>query len=115
FASTDLLLSQNVNSEPQILYDRDPRDRVSEVAPYLTLDSQAYPAIIDGRVQWIVDGYTTSNDFPYAQQQQLDSAVTDSLTNAQDLSLTGRVNYLRNSVKATVDAYDGTVKLYAWD
>ncbi|GAA3304672.1 UPF0182 family protein [Glutamicibacter nicotianae] len=115
FASTDLLLSQNVNSESQILYDRDPRDRVSKVAPYLTLDSQAYPAIVDGRVQWIIDGYTTSNDFPYSQQQQLDSAVTDSLTNAQDLSLTGRVNYLRNSVKATVDAYDGSVKLYAWD
>ena len=115
FASTDLLLSQQVNSESQILYDRDPRDRVSKVAPYLTLDSSAYPAIVDGRVQWIVDGYTTSNDFPYSQQKQLDSAVTDSLTNAQDLSMTGRVNYLRNSVKATVDAYDGSVKLYAWD
>ncbi|KUM30628.1 hypothetical protein AQ436_13810 [Arthrobacter sp. EpRS66] len=115
FASTDLLLSQQVNSESQILYDRDPRDRVSKVAPYLTLDSSAYPAIVDGRVQWIVDGYTTSNDFPYSQQEQLDSAVTDSLTNAQDLSMTGRVNYLRNSVKATVDAYDGSVKLYAWD
>lgn len=115
FASTDLLLSQQVNEESQILYDRDPRDRVKKVAPYLTLDSQAYPAIVDGRVQWIVDGYTTSNDFPYSQQQQLDSAVTDSLTNAQDLSMTGRVNYLRNSVKATVDAYDGSVKLYAWD
>ncbi|MFJ2620550.1 UPF0182 family protein [Glutamicibacter sp. NPDC087344] len=116
FASTDLLLSQDVNSDSQILYDRDPRERVSKVAPYLTLDSNAYPAIVDGRVQWIIDGYTTSNDFPYSQQQQLSSAVSDSLTNAQDLNaLNGRVNYLRNSVKATVDAYDGKVKLYAWD
>ncbi|WP_407717421.1 UPF0182 family membrane protein [Glutamicibacter protophormiae] len=116
FASTDLLLSQDVNADSQILYDRDPRERVSKVAPYLTLDSNAYPAIVDGRVQWIIDGYTTSNNFPYSQQQQLSSAVTDSLTNAQDIdALNGRVNYLRNSVKATVDAYDGSVKLYAWD
>ncbi|MGO2031525.1 MAG: UPF0182 family membrane protein [Glutamicibacter ardleyensis] len=116
FASTDLLLSNAVNEESQILYDRNPRDRVSKVAPYLTLDSNAYPAIIDGRVKWIIDGYTTSNDFPYAQQQQIESAVSDSLTNASDFDrLSGRVNYMRNSVKATVDAYDGKVDLYAWD
>ena len=116
FASTDLLLSNAVNSESQILYDRNPRDRVAKVAPYLTLDSSTYPAIVDGRVKWIVEGYTTSNDFPYSQQQQLASAVTDSLTNGNDFdALNGRVNYLRNSVKATVDAYDGSVDLYAWD
>lgn len=116
FASTDLLLSGDVNEDSQILYDRNPRDRVSKVAPFLTLDSNAYPAIVDGRVQWILDGYTTSNDFPYAQQKELGSAVTDSLTRASDFDrLSGRVNYLRNSVKATVDAYDGSVKLYAWD
>ena len=116
FASTDLLLSKDVNADSQILYDRDPKERVRKVAPYLTLDSSAYPAIVDGRVQWIVDGYTTSNNFPYAQQQQLSDAVSDSLTSQQDLDpFSGRVNYLRNSVKATVDAYDGSVKLYAWD
>ena len=116
FASTDLLLSDAVNAESQIIYDRNPRERVSKVAPYLTLDSNAYPAIIDGRVKWIVDGYTTSNAYPYSQQQQLESAVTDSLTNASEFDrLSGRVNYIRNSVKATVDAYDGSVDLYAWD
>ena len=116
FASTDLLLSDAVNSESQILYDRTPRERVSKVAPYLTLDSNAYPAIVDGRVKWILDGYTTSNAFPYSQQQQLESAVTDSLTNASEFDrLSGRINYIRNSVKATVDAYDGKVDLYAWD
>ncbi|WP_418906988.1 UPF0182 family protein [Glutamicibacter endophyticus] len=116
FGSTDLLLSDAVNSESQILYDRDPRDRVGEVAPYLTLDSNAYPAIVDGRVQWIIDGYTTSSNFPYAQDQQLETAVSDSLTNANDVNrFGGSVNYIRNSVKATVDAYDGKVRLYAWD
>jgi len=116
FASTDLLLSDAVNSDSQILYDRTPRERVSKVAPYLTLDSNAYPAIVDGRVKWIIDGYTTSNAFPYSQQQQLESAVSDSLTNASEFDrLSGRVNYIRNSVKATVDAYDGSVDLYAWD
>lgn len=116
FGSTDLLLSGDVNSESQILYDRTPRERVEKVAPYLTVDSNAYPAIIDGRVKWIVDAYTTSNEYPYSQSQRLDSAVTDSLTGQQTTAaLSGQVNYLRNSVKATVDAYDGSVELYAWE
>ena len=116
FGSTDLLLSGDVNSESQILYDRTPRERVEKVAPYLTVDSNAYPAIIDGRVKWIVDAYTTSNEYPYSQSQRLDSAVTDSLTGQQGpAALSGQVNYLRNSVKATVDAYDGSVDLYAWE
>lgn len=116
FGSTDLLLSGDVNSESQILYDRTPRERVEKVAPYLRVDSNAYPAIIDGRVKWIVDAYTTSNEYPYSQSQRLDSAVTDSLTGQQTAAaLSGQVNYLRNSVKATVDAYDGSVDLYAWE
>ena len=117
FQSSDLLLSDAVNSESQILYDRDPRDRVEKVAPYLTVDGNAYPAVIDGRVKWIVDGYTTSQYFPYSQQEQLSEAITDSQTTAgRTVALpNSSVNYIRNSVKATVDAYDGSVTLYAWD
>lgn len=117
FQSTDLLLSDAVNSESQILYDRDPRERVEKVAPYLTVDGNAYPAIIDGRVKWIVDGYTTSEHFPYSTQQQLASATRDSLTaDGRTVPLPAdEVNYIRNAVKATVDAYDGSVDLYAWD
>jgi uncharacterized membrane protein (UPF0182 family) len=117
FQSSDLLLSDAVNSESQILYDRDPRDRVEKVAPYLTVDGNAYPAVIDGRVKWIVDGYTTSQYFPYSQQEQLSEAITDSQTAAgRTVALpNSSVNYIRNSVKATVDAYDGSVTLYAWD
>jgi uncharacterized membrane protein (UPF0182 family) len=117
FQSSDLLLSDAVNSESQILYERGPRERVEKVAPYLTVDGDAYPAVIDGRVKWIVDGYTTSQYFPYSQQEQLSEAITDSQTTAgRTVALpNSSVNYIRNSVKATVDAYDGSVTLYAWD
>lgn len=117
FQSTDLLLSDQVNSESQILYDRDPVDRVEKVAPYLTLDSNTYPAIVDGRVKWIIEGYTTTSEYPYSTQQELQSATVDSLT-AEGVSTAlpaEQVNYIRNAVKATVDAYDGSVDLYAWD
>ncbi|WP_049829086.1 UPF0182 family protein [Arthrobacter sp. RIT-PI-e] len=117
FQSTDLLLSDQVNSESQILYDRDPVDRVRKVAPYLTLDGNSYPAIVDGRVKWIIDGYTTSANFPYSEQQSLETATQDSQTvGGLATALPAvQVNYIRNAVKATVDAYDGSVTLYAWD
>ncbi|WP_104062176.1 UPF0182 family protein [Arthrobacter sp. 4R501] len=117
FQSSDLLLSDGVNAESQILYDRSPRDRVEKVAPYLTVDGNAYPAVVDGRVKWIVDGYTTSQYYPYSQQEQLSAATADSqTTSGRTVALpNSSVNYIRNSVKATVDAYDGSVTLYAWD
>ncbi|MGO4186925.1 UPF0182 family membrane protein [Pseudarthrobacter sp. TAF60_1] len=117
FQSSDLLLSDGVNPESQILYDRNPRERVEKVAPYLTVDGNAYPAVVDGRVKWIVDGYTTSQYYPYSQQAQLSAATADSQTSAgRTVALpNSSVNYIRNSVKATVDAYDGAVTLYAWD
>jgi uncharacterized membrane protein (UPF0182 family) len=116
FRDQNILLSGGVNSESQILYDRTPRQRVEKVAPFLTLDGDPYPAVVNGRVLWIVDGYTTSNSFPYSQRQVLGEATTDTLTlNTQVQAVQGEINYLRNSVKATVDAYDGTVTLYAWD
>lgn len=117
FQSSDLLLTNGVNEKSQILYDRTPLERVAKVAPYLTLDGNPYPTVVDGRVKWIVDGYTTTNAYPYSQQQQLQDATTDSLTakNGAGALPNASVNYIRNSVKATVDAYDGSVQLYAWD
>nr|WP_245346927.1 UPF0182 family protein [Arthrobacter stackebrandtii] len=117
FQSTDLLLTNGVNEKSQVLYDRTPKERVAKVAPYLTIDGNPYPAIVDGKVKWIVDGYTTSAYYPYSQQQQLQEATTDSLTAAGGLAPlpNASVNYIRNSVKSTVDAYDGSVELYAWD
>ena len=111
FGSEQLLLSDSINDSSQILYNRSPADRVAAVAPYLTLDSDPYPAIVDGRVQWIIDGYTTSNRYPYSRAENLGGAISDS----QGVFDGPDINYIRNSVKATVDAYDGSVKLYAWD
>ncbi|MCJ1672313.1 MULTISPECIES: UPF0182 family protein [unclassified Rathayibacter] len=113
FQSEQIFLSDGVNDQSQILYDRDPVQRVQKVAPYLTLDSDAYPTVVDGRVVWVVDGYTTSADYPYSEVQSLSQAIAD--TNTQQQFPTDDVNYIRNSVKATVDAYDGSVTLYAWD
>ncbi|WP_282949187.1 UPF0182 family protein [Cellulomonas endometrii] len=118
FGSEQILFSERVTDESQILYDRDPVERVQKVAPYLTLDGRVYPAVVDGRVKWIVDGYTTSDQYPYAAAQSLEDATTDSLTVAStsiEALQPETVNYIRNSVKATVDAYDGSVTLYAWD
>jgi uncharacterized membrane protein (UPF0182 family) len=113
FQSEQILLSDAINSESQILYDRDPRQRVAAVAPFLELDSDVYPAIVDGKLLWIVDGYTTSNNYPYSRSEELAQMVSDS--NSPGVFLRGQVNYIRNSVKATVDAYDGKVTLYEWD
>ncbi|MDO4917739.1 MAG: UPF0182 family protein, partial [Rothia sp. (in: high G+C Gram-positive bacteria)] len=117
FQSSDLLLSDVVRPGSQILYDRDPAQRVEKVAPYLTVDGNPYPAIVNDRVVWIVDGYTTSNQYPYSQESALGQATTDSeTTSGASAALPNKkVNYIRNSVKATVDAYDGSVNLFAWD
>lgn len=118
FGSDQILFSDRVNANSQILYDRSPKERVAKVAPYLTLDGRVYPAVVNGRVKWIVDGYTTSDAYPYSQMTDLGDATKDSTTETSS-TVTGlnsqNANYIRNSVKATVDAYDGSVDLYVWD
>jgi len=113
-----LLLSSLINKDSKILFERNPRERVAKVAPWLTLDGDPYPAIIGKKVLWIIDGYTTSAGYPYSKKISLSAATNDVLT-ATSSSVTAQrntgVNYIRNSVKATVDAYDGTVSLYQWD
>jgi len=113
-----IVLSNLINSDSKILFNRNPNERVSKVAPWLTLDGNIYPAVVDGRILWIVDGYTTSNGYPYSRKTNLAGATTNTITTraAAVRSLASRdISYMRNSVKATVDAYDGTVKLYQWD
>jgi len=114
FQSSEILFSNAVNEDSQILYDRSPLERVQQVAPYLTLDTDPYPAIVDGRMVWIVDGYTTGNMYPYSASRDMNAAIADAQT-AVNAYQTQAINYIRNSVKATVDAYDGKVTLYAWD
>ncbi len=113
-----IVLSNLINADSKILFNRNPSERVAKVAPWLTLDGNVYPAVVDGRILWIVDGYTTSNGYPYSKKTNLADATTNSVTTSSTAvaSLANKnVSYIRNSVKATVDAYDGTVKLYQWD
>ncbi|MFE9599100.1 UPF0182 family protein [Streptomyces hokutonensis] len=119
FNEPQILYSGAIGDGSRILYNRTPKERVEAVAPWLTIDGDAYPAVVDGHIQWIVDAYTTSNGYPYASRTTLGDTTADSLTatnnNRAVVAQQNQVNYIRNSVKATVDAYTGQVKLYQWD
>jgi hypothetical protein len=116
YRERNFILSGAVNDQSKVLYVRDPLERVEKAAPFLTVDGDPYPAVVEGRIQWILDGYTTSDAFPYAEQMTLGEAAQDALTGTGTTALPNeQFNYIRNSVKATVDAYDGTVTLYEWD
>ncbi|HET9875759.1 MAG TPA: UPF0182 family protein, partial [Mycobacterium sp.] len=116
FAERNFLFSSVIGSASKILFNRDPARRVQAVAPWLTTDSTLYPAIVNKRLVWIIDGYTTLDNYPYSELTSLSSATADSTeVEFNRLLPDRRVSYIRNSVKATVDAYDGTVTLYAQD
>ncbi|MFJ8084041.1 UPF0182 family protein [Streptomyces sp. NPDC096205] len=119
FSEPQILYSGAIGEGSRILYNRTPKDRVEAVAPWLTIDGDAYPAVVEGRIQWIVDAYTTTNGYPYASRTTLGDTTADSLTATNNsravVAQQNQVNYIRNSVKATVDAYTGEVKLYQWD
>ncbi|MQA64221.1 MAG: membrane protein [Actinophytocola sp.] len=111
----NILFSDVIGDDSKIMYNRNPQERVEKKAPWLTVDGDSYPAVIDGKVKWIVDGYTTTANFPYAQKTQLGEAIETTRTGARALPNDKQISYIRNSVKATVDAYDGSVELYAFD
>jgi uncharacterized membrane protein (UPF0182 family) len=113
FTDLNLLISSNLNSRSRILFNRDIRDRVEKAAPFLQWDADPYVAVVDGRIVYIRDGYTTTDNYPYSQRIRLDVAARR--TDPNDRGVGGEANYIRNSVKAVVDAYDGTTTLYAFD
>ena len=116
YGERNILFNSSINDNSKILYVRNPAERVEAVAPWLTTDGDPYPAVVGGRIQWIVDGYTTLENYPYAERTPLGEATADAVQGpAGRPELDRDVSYLRNSVKATVDAYDGTVSLYAFD
>lgn len=108
FGDINPLLSSYLTSDSKVIYMRDVVDRVNALAPFLHADADPYPVVREGKVTWVVDLYTTTDRYPYAQR-----AETDQLDGASELN--HRFNYVRNSVKATVDAYDGTVTFYVMD
>jgi uncharacterized membrane protein (UPF0182 family) len=116
FAERNFLFSNVIGADSKILFNRDPAQRVQAVAPWLTPDTAVYPAVVNKRMVWVLDGYTTLDNYPYSELTSLSSATADSNEVAQNrLAPDKKVSYIRNSVKATVDAYDGTVTLYAQD
>jgi uncharacterized protein len=116
FHEMNILLSGAINSHSKILYTRQPLARVAKVAPFLTLDAAPYPVVADNRILWVVDGYTTSDLYPYSERISMGQATASSQSprGAVAGQPTGQINYLRNSVKAVVDAYSGNVTLYQW-
>jgi len=117
FGDSKIVLSSRVNENSKILYNRSPRERVQKVAPWLTVDNDALPSVVDGRIVWILDGYTTTDRYPLSEKKSFQEMTSDAINprTAYATLPTDQINYIRNAVKATVDAYDGTVTLYAWD
>lgn len=100
FGSLKLLLSNDITNDSRIMYDRQIVARVQKIAPFINFDNDPYMVVVDGKLYWMLDGYTMSNQYPYSQQVQFAGQ---------------QVNYLRNSVKVVVNAYDGTVTFYLAD
>lgn len=96
FSAPQILFSGYIRPDSRVLYRRSIGERVDALAPWLVTDSDPYPVIVNGRVVWVIDGYTVSDRYPYSERY-------------------GGINYLRNSVKVTIDAYDGTTTFYAFD
>jgi uncharacterized protein len=108
FADVNPLISGFMTSESKILYVRDIRERARTAAPFLHYDADPYPALLDGRIVWIMDAYTTSNQYPYGQRVDRDRIAPSS-------GLNHEFNYVRNSVKVVIDAYHGDVTFYRID
>lgn len=108
FQQLDPLISPFIQDGTRVIYNRDIELRVRELAPFLEFDSDPYPVIADGQIFWIIDGYTTTSDFPYAQ-----SVDVNSVNGGADLA--SGFNYVRNSVKVVVDAYNGDTAFYIVD
>ncbi|HZA75082.1 MAG TPA: UPF0182 family protein [Acidimicrobiales bacterium] len=108
FGDLNPLISDFMTDDSRVVYVRDVVERVTKLAPFLHADADPYPVVVDGSVQWVVDLYTTTSRYPYAQMADTDQVSSSS-------GLDHRFNYVRNSVKAIVDAYNGTVTLYVMD
>jgi uncharacterized membrane protein (UPF0182 family) len=115
FRELNILISSAIGPNSRIMYVRDPLARVQKVAPFLTLDGDPYPVVVGGQILWVVDGYTTTDDYPYSKRLNLDQATSNTYSPpGLAVGPNGQVNYIRNSVKATVNAYTGAVHLYQW-
>ena len=99
------------SGDSRILMYRDIRERAVKAAPFLSFDGDPYSVVVDGRIKWVLDAFTRTGTFPYSETVQFDQPDFDPVTKG----LTGSANYLRNSVKVVVDAFDGDVTYYVVD
>lgn len=116
-ASLKILISDYFTPESKLHYHRQIIDRVNQVAPFLLYDNDPYIAVIDGRLQWVIDAYTVSDRYPYAEPLIRSANVGEVLQGNMNLQNIARrdVNYIRNSVKVVVDAYDGSMQFFTVD
>ncbi|MFP5327625.1 MAG: UPF0182 family protein, partial [Acidimicrobiia bacterium] len=108
FNDVNLLISEQVTPKSRVIFNRDIATRVRQAAPFLRYDSDPYPVVTDGRIVWIYDAYTTTSRYPYAQPANVQGLRSGS-------GLQSSFNYVRNSVKVVIDAYEGTMTFYLWD
>jgi uncharacterized protein len=113
FRDINLLISGNIKSDSRLMFNRDIRERVERAAPFLQWDGDPYAVVVDGQIKYVRDGYTTTANYPYAQRIDLADAARRNEVGSRGVEGIG--NYIRNSVKAVVDAYTGEVTLYAFD
>ncbi len=116
FGSLQILISDYFTNQSRLHYYRQVQERVKQVAPFLRFDSDPYLVLLDGKLQWIVDAYTVSDRYPYSEPA-IPHREAASLLKGGNLEsiLAGQVNYIRNSVKVLVDAYEGTLQFFAID
>ncbi len=118
FGSTQFLFSGYQDEDSRVMFYRNILERVNRAAPFLTFDSDPYIVLIDGELRWIIDAYTTSTNFPYSEYYA-SGAIGGSRIAAgresPDAPRTGPINYIRNSVKAIVNPYNGDIDFYIYD
>jgi len=108
FADINLLISSQITNDSRLMFDRGVQARVSKAAPFLSLDADPYPVLLNGHIDWVQDAYTTSANYPYAQDADTGAVASGS-------GLAGTYNYVRNSVKVVIDAYTGKMTFYVMD
>ena len=108
FNDLNLLISSQITNDSRLMFDRGVQARVAKAAPFLNLDADPYPVLLGGHIEWVQDAYTTSANYPYAQNADTGAVASGS-------GLSGTYNYVRNSVKVVIDAYTGKMTFYVMD
>jgi uncharacterized membrane protein (UPF0182 family) len=114
--SLKVLISNYINNNSRILYHRDVLERARQIAPFLSYDGDPYIAVIDGRLKWIIDAYTSSDRYPYSEPLNRSNDISSLLGNDTIATLArGGSNYVRDAAKVVIDAYDGSLSYYVVD